>query len=170
MGKLSQAELEKRRIRGGQLLAKGWTQAAVCVELGVSSSAVSHWARILAEGGAKALKTQRRRGRPAGLDESQRRRLARELQRGAMANGFATEVWTLPRVGRLIAQLFGRHYSDSQVWRILSAMNWSCQRPTGRAVQRDEQAITTWKARRWPALKKRPENAGKPSSSSTSRD
>lgn len=170
MRKPSQSELEKRRIRGGQLLAKGWTQSAVCVELDVSSTTVSRWAQMLAEGGMKALKVQRRRGRPAGLDDAQRRRLARELQRGAMANGFATEVWTLPRVGQLIAQLFGRQYSDSQVWRILGAMKWSCQRPTGRATQRDEQAIATWKAKRWPALKKTPENADKPSSSSTNRD
>ena len=79
-----------------------------------------------------------------------------------MANGFATELWTLPRVAELIEEMFGRRYSDSQVWRILTAMKWSCQRPTGRASQRDEAAITQWKDKRWPALKKTPENAAKP--------
>ena len=166
----SQKELEKRRLRAGRLLAKGRPQAEVAREVGVSSTTVSRWAQMLAAGRLTALKTQRACARPAGLDRAQRQRLARELKRGAIANGFATELWTLPRVGGLIKQLFGRRYSDSQVWRILTAMNWSCQRQTGRATQRDEAAIVQWKHNRWPALKNTPENAVKPSSSSTSRD
>jgi transposase len=169
MGKESLKELERRRLRGGRLLTKGFTQAQVARELDVSATTVSRWAQTLAAGGLQALKTQRPRGRQAGLDAAQRRELARALKRGAMVNGFATELWTLPRVGQLIEELFGRRYSDSQVWRILTAMKWSCQRPTGRATQRDEPAITQWKEKRWPALKKTPENAAKPSSSSTSR-
>jgi transposase len=154
--KESQKELEKRRLRGGRLLMKGWSQADVARELDISSTTVSRWAQMVEEGGIEALRIHRARGRPSGLDAAQRRRLGRELKRGAMANDFATEVWTLPRVGLLIERLFERRYSDSQVWRILKAMNWSCQRPTGRATQRDEQAISQWKAKRWPALKKTP--------------
>ncbi|MFZ5654846.1 MAG: winged helix-turn-helix domain-containing protein [Pseudomonadota bacterium] len=41
-------------------------------------------------------------------------------------------------------------------------MGFSCQRPTGRAIQRDEQAIRQWKRCQWPALKKTPKNAAKP--------
>ena len=165
MRKETQKELETRRLRGGRLLLKGWSQADVGREVDVSSTTVSRWAQMLEEGGIEALRTRRPRGRPGGVDRVQRRRLVRELKRGAMANGFATEMWTLPRVGWLIERLFERRYSDSQVWRILKAMNWSCQRPTGRATQRDEKAITHWKTKRWPALKKTPENGGKPSSS-----
>lgn len=154
MRKASQKALEKRRVRAGRLLSKGWSQGEVVRELGVSSTSVSRWAQMLTEGGLEALKTQRARGRPARLDARQRQRLAREFKRGALAHGFATEQWTLPRVGELIAVLFGRRYSDSQVWRILTAMNWSCQRPIGRAIQRDEFAIKQWKSQRWPALKK----------------
>lgn len=170
MRKETQKDLEKRRLRGGRLLLKGWPQADVAREVDVSSTTVSRWAQMLEEGGIEALRTHRPRGRPGGLDSAQRRRLVRELKRGAMANDFATEVWTLPRVGLLIERLFKRRYSDSQVWRILKAMNWSCQRPTGRATQRDEQAITQWKTKRWPVLKKTLGNVDKPSSSSTSRD
>jgi len=123
------------------LLLKGWSQADVAREVDVSSTTVSRWAQMLEDGGIEALRAQRARGRPADLDRAQRQRLVRELKRGAMANDFATEVWTLPRVRWLIERLFGRRYSTAQVWRILKAMNWSCQRPTGHATQRDEQAI-----------------------------
>ena len=33
-------------------------------------------------------------------------------------------------------------------------LGWSVQRPTGVARERDERAVRTWKAKRWPELKK----------------
>jgi len=42
-------------------------------------------------------------------------------------------------------------------------------RGSRRATQRNEQAILEWKAKRWPALKKTPDETDAPSSSSTSR-
>jgi transposase len=57
-------------------------------------------------------------------------------------------------VARLIEQRFARRYSESQVWRILMSLGFSCQRPSGRALERDESAIQRWKQERGPALKK----------------
>jgi transposase len=48
---------------------------------------------------------------------------------------------------------------------LLRALGFSCQRPAKRALQRDEAAIRQWRTKRWPALKKTPEPAAKPSSS-----
>src|ERR1022692_4134169 len=110
------------------------------------------------------------RGRPSGLDDVQRRELMRALRSGALAEGFATDLWTLPRVGELIKRRFTRSYSESQVWRILISLGFSCQRPSGRALERDESAIKRWKQTRWPALKKTLQNKGGSSSSSTSPD
>src|ERR1035441_4841669 len=56
------------------------------------------------------------RGRPSGLEEAQRRELMQALKAGALADGFPTDLWTLPRVGQLIERRFGRAYSESQVW------------------------------------------------------
>jgi transposase len=56
-------------------------------------------------------------------------------------------------------------YHPSHVWRLLKRLGWSCQRPTGRALERDEAAIRHWKRVRWPALTLQPK--GKRSSSST---
>jgi transposase len=117
----------------------------------------------------EALKS-RPRGRPSGLDDVQRRELMRALTAGALAEGFATDLWTLPRVGELIKRRFTRSYSESQVWRILVSLGFSCQRPSGRALERDESAIKRWKQTRWPALKKTLRNKGGSSSSSTSPD
>lgn len=71
-----------------------------------------------------------------------------------MAAGFATELWTLPRIRTLIEQRFAVKLTEPSVWRLLGSLGWSVQRPTGQARQRDEKAIRSWKARRWPELKK----------------
>jgi len=162
-------ELQRRRLRAGRLLLKGVAQADVARRIGVSRATVCEWNERLAQGGLDGLR-RRARGRPAGLDAGMRAQLAQALKAGAMANGYATELWTLGRVGRLVEQRFGLKYSASQIWRILSAMGWSCQRPAGRARERDEQAIGQWKHKRWRVLKKTLAPRGESSSSSTNRD
>jgi transposase len=95
-------------------------------------------------------------------------KLAAELQRGPEKTlGYATALWTLPRIVTLIGQQFGHRYSPSQVSRLLRQIGWSCQKPARRALERDEQKIRAWKQRRWPAIKKKPASSGAPSFSST---
>jgi transposase len=95
--------------------------------------------------------------------------LRKRLLQGAVAHGFPTELWTLARVAKLIEREFGPAFSLSHVWQVLRDLGFSPQRPVGRALQRDEQAIRDWKRKRWPALKKTPDGSAAPSSSSTSR-
>jgi transposase len=161
--------LQRRRLRAGQLLLGGVTQAEVARRVRVTRTTVSVWNEQLNAGGLQSLR-RRPRGRPPGLDATQRRALFGRLKGGALAHGFATELWTLPRVGQLIERQFGRAYSESQVWRILMALGFSCQRPSGRALERNESAIRKWKQQRRPALKKTRRNKAGSSSSSTSRD
>lgn len=163
------AVLQRRRLRAGRLLLRGEAQADVARRVGVTRTTVSDWNAKLLAGGLQSLK-RRAHGRPAGLDAEQRRTLVRHLKEGALAEGFATELWTLRRVGQLIEQRFGRTYSESQVWRILMALGFSCQRPSGRALERNESAIKKWKRQRWPTLKKTLRNKAGSSSSSTNRD
>ncbi len=135
--------LQRRRLRAGRLLQRGVAQAEVARRVGVTRTTVSQWNSQLEAGGMEALKS-RPRGRPRGLDDTQWRELMRALTAGALAAGFATDLWTLPRVGELIKRRFMRSYSESQVWRILVSLGFSCQRPSGRALERDEAAIKRW--------------------------
>jgi transposase len=156
--------LQRRRLRAARLLRRGIAQAEVARRVGVTRTTVSDWNAQLQAGGLEALK-RRPRGRPSGLDETQRRELMQALRSGALAEGFPTDLWTLPRVGKLIERRFGRAYSESQVWRILVSLGFSCQRPSGRALERDETAIKRWKQTRWPVLKKTLQNKVESSSS-----
>jgi transposase len=70
----------------------------------------------------------------------------------------------------LIEKECGVRYHAGHAWRILRQLGWSCQRPTGRALERDEDKIRRWKQERWPELKKRPKTRAARSSSSTKAD
>lgn len=165
-----QRELEKRRVQAGRLLLKEIPQIEVARRMGVAKSTVSGWAKRVQAGGLEALRSGRALGRPAGLDAKQKSELVKALKAGAMAHGFPTELWTLPRVGRVIEMRFGLRYSEPHVWRLLRRLGFSPQRPSKRALERNELAIEEWKRKRWPALKKTPQNKAERSSSSTSRD
>jgi transposase len=79
--------------------------------------------------------------------------------------GYRNGLWTARRVAKLIEQECNVRYHPGHVWRILRDLGWTVQRPTGQALERDEQAIREWKEKRWPALKKTLRGKAKPSSS-----
>jgi transposase len=78
------------------------------------------------------------------------------LKEGPEVLGYGTGLWTTWRVADLIERQTGQKFHPGHVWRMLRSLGWSCQRPTGRATQRDEPAIRRWKRVRWPELKKKP--------------
>lgn len=147
-------DLERRRIRAARLLQRGVPQAEVAHRMKVSRQSVSRWAQTLASNGFDALRGPGRTGRRPSLNVEQRQQLGVELLRGALAHGFPTELWTLRRVAAVIEREFGVALSVTQVWRVLGQMGFSCQKPEGKARERNEQAIAHWKRYRWPALKK----------------
>lgn len=84
--------MQERRLEAARLLRQGkLSHAAIAHALGVSRMAVSHWARQLADGGKRALRSRPAPGRPPRLTGEQRRQLLKVLVRGATAAGFSTE-------------------------------------------------------------------------------
>ena len=145
--------LEKRRLKAARLFRKGKSQAEVVRVLGVSRQSVSRWYRAWQREGEPGLKAAGRAGRKPKLTPGQLSQVEQELLRGPLAHGYATILWTLPRIARLITKLTGVKYHPGHVWRILQAMEWSIQRPEHRAKERDDEAITRWQKRRWPQRK-----------------
>ena len=148
--------LEERRLRAGRLFARGVSQAEVARRLGASPQAVNRWHARWREGGLRALRAPARQGHPARLSAAQRKRVERALLKGAVAHGFDNDLWTLPRVAVVIERLTGERYHPGHVWRILRGMGWTPQRPTRRAVERDEDRIARWVTTDWPRIKQTP--------------
>ena len=164
------AKLERRRFEGLKLLQQGFNQSEVARRLKVCSQTVSRWAKAISENGEKGLRAAGRAGRKPLLDEEQRQRLVARLLEGPERLGYETPLWTCERVAHLIEQEFGVRYHAGHVWKLLRQMNWSPQRPAGRALERKEEAILEWKQKTWPAIKKKPRNKAARSSSSTKAD
>lgn len=159
--------LEQRRLKAARLLEQGVHQSEVARRVRVHRQSVSRWARQLEEAGRAGLKRAGRAGRKPKLSGADLKRIEEGLKQGPEALGYSTSLWTSQRVAHLIEQECGVRYTTTHVWRLLKQLGWSCQRPVGRALERDEEAIRRWKKRRFPELKKTPHASTKPSSSST---
>ena len=161
--------MEARRKHAAKLFAKGVSQADVARELDVSRQSVSRWHEAWTRGGVKELKGAGRAGRRPLLDSADLALIEKALRRGPKASGFATDIWTLPRITEVIATLTGVSYHPGHVWRIMGQLGWSPQRPTRRALERNDEAVDEWVATRWPQVKKTPDGATRGWSSKTSR-
>lgn len=150
------AALEQRRLRAARLLEKGFSQAEVARRVGVHRQSLSRWAQQLEKEGRAGLEQAGRAGRKPRLSAEDLERIERALKRGPEAFGYDTGLWTSARVADLIEQQCGIAYHPGHVWRLLRQLGRSCQRPTGRSIERDEQAIARCKRKRWPEIKKKP--------------
>ena len=161
--------LEVRRQGAARLFAAGReTHGAIARRLEVSRQSVMRWYRAWRKGGRAALRAAGRAGRKPRLAPEQMVRIEAALRQGPRAHGFRTNLWTLPRVARMIKQLTGVQYHPGHVWRLLGAIDWTLQRPAKRAKERNEAAIQHWITARWPAVKKTL-GAAAPGSSSRTR-
>ena len=145
-------------MRAASLLAKGLSQSEVARRVGAHRQSVSKWAAELEAKGRAGLKKAGRAGRKPRLSAEQISQIEHGLKRGPQALGYETSLWTANRVAHLIEYESGVSYHPGHVWKILRQLGWSCQRPAGRALERDEKAIERWKKERWPELKKRPKS------------
>lgn len=151
----SAQELERCRFQALELLKAGTTPSDVARTIGRDPSTVCKWWKRYQRRGAKGLSAVPRQGGSTKLTPPHVKRLERMLLQGPRAHGFATELWTLPRVVELIRRSFDVSYDPSGVWHLLKRMGWSCQKPERRARERDENAVAQWRRRDWPRIKKR---------------
>ena len=164
------AARQARREWAAELFAQGRSQAEVARELDVSPQSASRWHAGWRAAGATALQSRGPTGRRPKVADGQLEGIERALLEGALAHGFATEVWTLDRIAVLIQGLTGVQLSNPSVWRLLRGrLGWTVQRPQRQAKERDEEAIQHWVAHEWPRIKKGPAQNRPDLSSSTSR-
>jgi transposase len=159
--------LEKRRFEAIRLVQQGLNQLEVARRLKIARQTISRWMTQYRSEGKSALKKAGRAGRKPRMTITDLEKLKKLLIEGPEALGYETPLWTCPRVADLIQQKFDVSYHAGHVWKILVGLGWSPQRPVGKARERNEEEIRTWKRKRWPAIKKKPARKGARSSSST---
>ena len=148
-------QMEERRLEGGRLLKAGQlSQAAIARQLGVSRTAVSIWAKQVTLTGVRGLRRKRAPGSACKLTKAQQQTLKRLLDRGALAAGYATDRWTLGRVGEVIQREFAIGYHPNYLNRLLDRLGYSLQTPLPQALEQDQAAVRAWRKTDWPRIKK----------------
>ena len=149
------AAMRERRMRAADLFEQGVIPAEIARQVGVSHQIVSDWRAAWRRCGRDGLRGAGRAGRLPKLSRDQLAHVERELLKGAEANGYPNDVWTLQRVAEVIERLTGVMYHPAHVWSLLRQdLKWSWQRPARRATERNDEAIHQWVKQRWPQLKK----------------
>ena len=149
-------QLERRRRRAIALLEEGREPVEVARLVGVDRRSVRRWNAAYRRRGTEGLAARPAPGRPSKLSARQRKQLEVMLMRGAAARGFESDLWTCARVAQAIRRRFGVNYHVDHIGRLLRALGWTPQRPSRRALERDEQAIQRWVKQAWPRIKKKP--------------
>src|SRR5437667_2492246 len=146
--------MEERRMRAADLFEQGVRPAEIARRLGVCHQIVSDWSGAWLRSGRDRLRAAGRAGRLPKLSREQLMRVEVELIKGAEANGYPNDLWTLKRAAEVIERVTGVSYHPARVWYILRhGLNWSWQRPARRATERNDEAIQRWVKQRWPQLK-----------------
>lgn len=152
---LTREQMEERRIEGGRLLkADKLSQAEIARRLGVSRATVSDWAKTIEAKGIRSLRKKKAAGSQSKLNGLQKQKLKHLLDRGALANRFPTDRWTLERVRQLIQQKFEVRYHPNYLNRLLRSLGFSPQKPLPQAIEQDKALVTAWLQRDWPRIKK----------------
>jgi len=153
----SPQSLEERRKRVLTFLKQKLSLHEIARRMGCHASSVLRWRDAFKKGGKDALKAKPVPGRPTKLTSKQKQRLVRLLIKGAIANGYRTELWTTKRISELIERQLGVKYHYNHVGKLLHQIGWSHQKPERRAIEREEEVIAEWKRSVWPHVKKTPQ-------------
>ena len=151
----SSQELEHRRRLAVERILDGYSMAEVADFLGVDLRSVQRWWATFRQRGADGLTAVFVRGRPRKLSRTQEKIVLRWLADNPTEHGFATELWTAPRIAQLIADEWDIQIHPWSVCRWLHSQGLSLQKPQRIPRERDPEAIADWLRTEWPRIKKK---------------
>jgi transposase len=137
------------RLQASAWFAEGIDPPEVARRLRISPNSAYVWRRWRA-GGEAALASRGPGGAVCRLSAAQLAKLQAALDGGPAAWGWSEDQrWTLARVTTLIGRLFHVRYTLRGTSYLLHRIGFTPQVPIHRAVERDEDAVTAWRAVTW---------------------
>lgn len=146
---------EARRLAGFQLFQRGLGPTEIARRLGAPVSTVERWARRFREEGAEGVRDRPRSGRPHRLDEARRKELVEILLAGAVAAGFESEYWSMPRVRQVVQQRFGAVFHVDYLGVLLRKLGFTPQKPARVSRRKEPRAAEEFRRKTWPQARKK---------------
>src|ERR1019366_3701308 len=138
---------EMVRLQAAQMFEQEVGPVQVAQRLRVSAKSAYQWRRRWRAGGAAALASG---GAVCRLSPAQLAKLRAALDGGPAAWGWNEDQrWTLARVTALIGRLFHVRYTLRGTSYLLHRIGFTPQVPVHRGMERDEAAVTAWRAVTW---------------------
>lgn len=137
-----------------RMFVQGETQAKIAKTLKVSRAAVCQWHAAWKERGKNGLASKGQPGFPSKLTPEKKKKLKRIMIRGPREFGYATDFWTVDRIREVARKKLRVSLGYTRIWNTIIQLGFSCQKPEARARTRDECAISDWKLKKFPRLKK----------------
>jgi transposase len=149
---LDHATLECFRLAAVRLRKRGVPVSTIAESLGVTTEAVYIWLKKARTQGLKSLRSTKAAGPEPALAPEQFGQLVRWLRQPATKLGYATDLWSGPRIAHLVKHRLGVEYHPKHMPRFLRRLGLVLKFPERRALEQDPQEVLWWKQERLPDL------------------
>jgi len=149
---LEHRALEAFRFAAVKLRKKGVPVSTIAESFGVTTEAVYIWLKKARTRGLASLRSTKAAGPEPALMAEQFTELVACLRQPATELGYATDLWSGPRVAHLVKHRFGISYHPKHMPRFLRRLGLVLKFPERRALEQDPEAVRCWKEERLPEL------------------
>jgi transposase len=146
--------LEGYRFAAIKLRKDGVPVATIAKSFGVTSVAVYIWLKKSRTDGIKSLKSRKAPGPEPELSKDKFPELIKAIRRPASKYGYATDLWSGPRLRHFIKHHFNVNYHNKHMPRFLRRLGLNFKFPDRRAIVQDPKAVKAWKKDRLPEILK----------------
>jgi transposase len=145
-------ELERRRRLAVKRLQEGHTQSHLAHIFGVNERSVRRWWSQFRKKGEAGLAAKPPPGRPPKLTTRQQGLVLNWIRKNPTSFGFATELWTAPRLAQVIQRKFKVSFHPRYLNAWLTERGITPQKPQRYPRERDDQANKRWIRYQWPRI------------------
>lgn len=144
--------LEIMRMTAVRMVKRGIRVEDIAVGMRLNRSTVFGWLQKYRQQGLKQLKSRKTTGAPAKLEQKNIFKLLNILRQPATDYGFASDLWTGPRVRTLIRKKFGIKMHRDYMPRFLRRLGLVRKSPERRALEQDIKEVRRWQRYELPKI------------------
>lgn len=140
------------RILSILAIAEGICQQQIANTLQVSVESIRLWLSAFLLYGVRGLEAKKSPGRPPKLTKTQKKELAKIIDKGPVEAGFLSNCWRSPMIQHLIYEKYGKLYSVHYISQLLKNMGFSYQKARFVSDHLDEETRKQWLSNTWPEI------------------